>query len=160
MGVYPEVSLKDARQRLEEERRILRGGEDPSRKRQEAKTAGVDKSKNTFEVVTLEWLAKFSGNWVPNHQTRVLGLFKNHVFPEIGAMPIADVTEKDLLDVLAKLQVVTEDRDKPAIDTAHRVRAYFGRIYRYALPSRRIKSDPTPALRDCLPPCQRGTSPP
>ena len=71
LGVYPEVGLKEARERRDDARRLLRDGIDPmaARKALMAASAGVD--THSFEVVALEWHAKFSPGWADSHAVRV-----------------------------------------------------------------------------------------
>ena len=65
LGVYPEVTLKEARDKLEKARKMLADGIDPGEQRKAQKAAGVGKAENSFEVVAREWFAKFSTVWVP-----------------------------------------------------------------------------------------------
>jgi len=60
LGVYPDVSLKDARDRRDEARKLLAGGVDPSENRKAAKSARADRASNSFEVVAREWFATYS----------------------------------------------------------------------------------------------------
>jgi len=60
LGVYPDVSLKDARDRRDEARKLLAGGIDPSENRKAAKSARADRASNSFEVVAREWFATYS----------------------------------------------------------------------------------------------------
>jgi hypothetical protein len=60
LGVYPEVGLKDARDKCDAARKQVADGIDPSVQRKAVKLAGAEKSANSFEVVACEWFGKFS----------------------------------------------------------------------------------------------------
>src|SRR5437660_11892142 len=64
LGVYPEVSLKAARAKRDEARRLLTDGIDPSEHRQQSKSALTAKTANGFEAIAREWFANFSENRV------------------------------------------------------------------------------------------------
>ena len=72
IGVYPEVSLKDARERREEARRLLAAEVDPSEVRRARKISTADRAENSFEVVAREWYAKHSASWVASHGDRII----------------------------------------------------------------------------------------
>jgi hypothetical protein len=63
LGVYPDVSLKDARDRRDASRKLLADGIDPSENRKATKSARADRAANSFEVVAREWFAKYSATW-------------------------------------------------------------------------------------------------
>src|SRR5690349_13023241 len=71
-GVYPDVSLKDARARRDEARRLLANGIDPSEHRKATKTMQVQRAASSFEAVAREWFAKFSPVWVASHSSRII----------------------------------------------------------------------------------------
>ena len=70
LGVYPDVSLKDARDRRDEARKLLANEIDPSENRKAKKAAKVERAANSFEVVAREWFAKHSTHWSDNHANR------------------------------------------------------------------------------------------
>src|ERR1700730_10061168 len=88
LGVYPDVSLKDARDRRDASRKLLADGIDPSENRKALKSARADKAANSFEVVAREWLAKYSATWAANHSDRIIRRFERDIFPWIGGRPI------------------------------------------------------------------------
>src|SRR5262245_40189342 len=67
LGVYPDVSLRSARDRRDESRKLLASGIDPSENRKAMKSARAERAANSFEMVAREWFAKYSANWVVNH---------------------------------------------------------------------------------------------
>ena len=67
MGIYPEVSLKLARQRRDEARKLLARDIDPSAYRKAQRQSRRQWARNSFEAVAAEWLAKHSPNWSSDH---------------------------------------------------------------------------------------------
>ena len=126
-GVYPEVSLAEARSRRDEARKLLAMGRDPSLARRANKLAGTTKAANSFEVIAREWLEKFSTHWVPSHADRIVRRLERDIFPWLGDRPIAEVTSPELLSVLRRIE------NRGALETAHRAHQNCGQIFRYAV---------------------------
>jgi len=122
LGTYPSVGLKKARTRRGEARDLLTDGIDPSAARKAEKTARVDREAGSFEVVAREWHAKQSATWSESHAAKELRQLILHVFPRIGSKPVREVTSRDLLDVLQRIEA------KGRGETAHRVRRSLGTI--------------------------------
>ena len=80
-GKYPEVTLKQARDKRDEAKSTLANDIDPSELKQQQKRARIGLSGSSFEVVTREWVAKFSTNWSPVYSERLIGRFERNVFP-------------------------------------------------------------------------------
>lgn len=145
LGVFPDVSLADARQRRDEERAKLREGEDPAAQRRAKKLAAHMAAENSFEAVAGEWLATKKNEWTDDQQTKVGAWLEQHVFPWIGAMPIAELEAPEILAMLRKLVV------RGTLHTAGRVRQTVSAVFRYAIATGRAKRDPAADLRDALP---------
>ncbi len=148
LGVFPDVSLKDARDRRDAARKLLGDGVDPSENRKAQKSAQAERAANSFEVVAREWFAKYSTNWAASHSNRVVRLFERDIFPWIGARPIAEITAPDLLAVVRRLEA------RGALETAHRARGNCGQIFRYAIATGRALRDPSGDIRGALPPAK------
>lgn len=149
LGIYPEVSLKEARDRRDTARRLLANGVNPSENRKAQRAALSSSNADGFEVIGNEWMAKQSVIWSPGHAKTVLSRLQSNVYPYIGMLPIASIVPADLLKVLKKV----EDRD--AIETAHRVRGILGQVFRYAIATGRIASDTSRDLRGALSPVKK-----
>ena len=104
LGVYPEVSLRLARTRRDDTRKLLAEGIDPSENRKAQKTARADRAANSVETVAREWYAKYSTTWVKNHGNRILRRLERDIFPWIGGRPIAEVTAPELLAVIRRIE--------------------------------------------------------
>jgi len=146
LGVYPDVSLKDARDRRDAARKLLADGVDPSENRKAEKSARADQAANSFEVVAREWFAKYSTRWAKNHGGRIVQRFERDIFPWIGGRPIADITAPELLTVVRRIE------SRGAVETAHRALGNCGQVFRYAVATGRAERDPSVDLRGALPP--------
>jgi len=93
LGSYPEVSLKEARERRDEARRRLASGIDPSVQRRIRKTVGAD---DTFKAVALEWLEKQRGRFAEATWVKTRWTFNDLIFPFIGSRPIKEITAPEI----------------------------------------------------------------
>ena len=150
LGVYPDVSLKEARQGCEDARRLLTREIDPSEHRRALKAARRQQASNSFEAVAREWFARHTPNWGESHSSRLISHLERDIFPWIGGKPVAGVTPSQLLEVARRVE------KRGALETAHRVRQNCGQVFRYAVATGRAKYDPTPVLRGALPPVKGG----
>lgn len=145
MGVYPDVSLKDACQRRDEARKQLDDGLDPSACRKINQAEAEARAVNTFEAVALEWFEVKRSGWKPGHADHIMSYFTKDVFPWMGARPIAEITSPELLRVVRRVEA-------RAIPTAHRVLGVCGDVFRYAVGTGRAERDPSADLRGTLKP--------
>jgi len=150
LGVYPDVSLKDARDRRDDARKLLANDIDPSENRKAKKAAKGERAVNSFEVVAREWFAKKSTSWVPSHADRIIRRLERDIFPWIGGKPLADITPPELLGVLRRIE------SRGAFETTHRALSNCGQVFRYAIATGRAERDPSGDLRGALPPVKGG----
>ena len=146
LGVYPHVTLKQARERRDEAKKLLANGIDPSVQRKASNAAVTERAANSFEAIAREWFASFSRKWVKGHSDKVLRRLEHNVFPYLGARPIAEITTPELLVVLRKVE------GRGAIETAHRTKQNCSQVFRYAVATGRAERDPTVELRGALTP--------
>jgi integrase len=146
LGVFPDVGLKDARDRRDEARKHVAAGVDPSELRKKAKIETVEKVENTFEVVAREWFTKFSPTWNAVYAERIIHRLETDAFPWLGERPIKDVKPVELLGVLRRIE------SRGALETAHRILQYCGKVFRYAVATGRAERDVSSDLRGALPP--------
>lgn len=146
LGVYPEVGLKAARDRRDEVRRLLADGVDPSQNRRAMRSSQIARAGNSFEVVSREWIEKYSPSWVPTHASRILRRLEKDIFPWLGARPIAEIRAPELLAVIRRLE------QRGVLETAHRSLATCGQVFRYAVATGRADRDPSRDLRGALTP--------
>lgn len=143
-GVYPDVGLKQAREKRDAARKQLAAGIDPAEVRRATKQAQA--GAESFEAVAREWHAKFAPGWVPVHGDRILRRLEVDIFPWLGKRPIADIKAPDLLMALRRIE------NRGALETAHRAMRNCGQVFRYAVATGRAERDPTGDLRGALPP--------
>lgn len=127
LGVYPDVSLKAAREARDEARTTLAGGVDPGQARRDAKQQRQADHANTFEAVARRWWEHWRQGKSERHAGYTLRRLEADVFPVLGARPVRDVTAKHLKDTALTVQA------RGALDMAHRVLQMSGAILRYAV---------------------------
>jgi integrase len=149
LGVYPEIGVRDARDRRDAARKLLLNGIDPSIDRQMQKAASTERSENSFERVAREWFAKFSPKWAPGHASKIIRRLERDVFPWIGGLPVAEIKAPQLLATLRRIE------ERGAIETAHRAQQNCSQVFRYAVATGRAERDPSTDLRGALPPAQK-----
>ena len=146
LGVYPDVSLKVARERRDDIRKLLANGGDPSENRKVRKAAKTEGVACTFKVVAREWVTKYSPNWSVTHADQIIRRLERDIFPWIGAKPIADIVPLQLLEVVRRIE------ERGALETAHRALNNCGQVLRYAVATGRAQRDSTHDLRGALQP--------
>jgi len=144
LGVYPAVSLQEARTERDKAKALLRSDTDPSRARQAEKVA--ESGADSFEAVALEWFAKQRPGWGDRHAQTVISRLQNHAFPAIGTMPIKAIAAPDLLAMLRKIEA------RGNLETARRVNQICGQVFLYALATGRGERNPSADLRGALTP--------
>ena len=145
MGRWPEISLKEARERRDEARKLLAHGIDPSQARKDERAAREAETMSSFEAVALEWFAKWSVDKAPTYAPKVISALKAHVFPWIGTRPIADINAPEILAVLQRIE------ERGFIERARRVKVDISQVMRYAIATgRRVDRDPCPDLKGAL----------
>lgn len=142
LGIYPEVSLKEAREAVLEGRRLLKDGVDPSEERRKRKAVTSDQDQ--FKSLAIEWWQHQKGTWTEKHAQRVLTRLEADVFDKIGDMDISKVKTKDLITLLRKV----EARD--ALDVASRISQDLARIFRYGVQIGRLDTNPALDLKGVL----------
>lgn len=104
LGVYPETSLAEARDKRDKARKQLQDGIDPSFQKQEDKRFARLNSSQTFEAVAREWHEHSKARWSEGYATELMNRLERDIFPEIGTRPIADLTPPHILQVMRKIE--------------------------------------------------------
>lgn len=146
IGVYPDVGLRDAREKSWTLRKQISAGIDPALTRKTIKIMARSAAQNTFEAVAREWHLKFLPTWNAKHAENILSRLERFVFPIIGKRPIAQIEPPEILHVLQRIEA------RGTVETAHRVKGAVGQVMRYAVLTARAKRDPTADLRGALAP--------
>jgi len=146
LGVYPDVSLKAARERRDAEREKLANRVDPAINRKAVKAAWLNGLANSFEVVAREWIDKQSAVWSPANTEKIKRRFEINIFPWLGERPVADILAPELLTHLRRMEA------RGAAGIAHRVLQTCSQVFRYAIATGRAMRDPAADLRGALQP--------
>ena len=144
LGVFPYVSLAQARERRFEAKKLLADGVDPGAARRAEKAAQA--GKESFEAIAREWYAQNVENWSESYSTKLLRRLEVDAFPWIGTRPIDEIDAPELLRLLRRVE------SRGAVDMAHRIKQYCGQVFRYAIVTGRAGRDPTADLRGALKP--------
>lgn len=147
IGAYPQISLSDARKRRDDARALIAQGKDPSREKQREKLRSRLQAADTFSAIATEYCAKRRRDgekgWSPGTATRseyLLSLLN----PSIGRMPIAEIEPRDVLASIQKIE------RRGRLESARRTLQLASAVFRYAVATARLRSDPTRDLRGAL----------
>lgn len=140
-GIYPEVSLADARSRRDEARTLLAQNIDPQEEKKRIAAEFGNALKNNFETVALEWLSKQT---IADSTRLTAQRLLNVVFESIGKKPINKVTPVDILNICR----IYERQEK--YETAKKVKVKCGQILRYGVATGLCERDVTQDLRGAL----------
>lgn len=143
LGVYPKVSLAEARDWRDDAQRLLHTGIDPSARRQQQKLTVRLAMVTAFEAVAREWLAG-RGKLADTTRAKIGWMLETYAFPWLGKRPVREITAPELLAVLRRL----ESLDK--LETAQRLKQVCGQVFRYAVATGRAERDPSTDLRGAL----------
>ena len=141
-GTYPDTTLKLARRKRDDARKLLAANVDPSAKRQAEKLARSD----SFGAIGREWLGLQKAKLAPVTVDKAEWILEDLLFPRLESKPIASITAQELLAVLRKIE------ERGNHDTAHRARQRAGQVLRYAIATGRAERDVTADLRGALAP--------
>jgi integrase len=156
LGTYPNTGLKLARTKVNEAREQVAAGNDPSDHRKAAKAEYVQAREidqrvaaglptiGGFEEVAREWFDKRHTDWAASYGDKIIRRLEVDVFPWIGREPVGSITPVQLLEVLRRIET------RGVIETAHRALENCGQVFRYAVATGRIASNPARDLKDAL----------
>jgi integrase len=140
-GKYPAVSLKEARERRDEAKKLLANGADPSAVKKAQKFARQERSANTFEAVAEKWFEMWetgvSASTAEDQRDRLV----KHIIPILGHLPIADIDAPKVLAALRSLEA------RGTGDTLRKCKSAISQIMRFAVQHGLAQNDPVPNLR-------------
>ena len=146
LGIYPDVSLRQARERRDAARKLLADGIDPGVQRQADKAAQRAAAADSFEVIAREFIAQRLADKAESHRSKVQRRLELYVFPYLGKRAVSAVTAPEIRTVLHRIE------SRGTHETAHRALQNIGQVIRYAIATGRTEFDPTPSLRGSLRP--------
>lgn len=139
-GVYPDVGLKEARDKVEAARKTLQSGNDPGEVKKAEKTKQAYEAANTLKAVATDWLAHQSGRWSDDTRERIAQTLKADIFPVLGTRPLVAIKPSEVMRAVQKIE------SRGAGDQAGRVLQRVKAIYRWAVTHGRIESSPMDSL--------------
>lgn len=149
LGAYPDLGLREARDRKADARKLLREGRDPGIEAVKARVERAVASANTFEALARGWYALQESRWTPVHASDVIGSLEKEVFPWLGKLPVTEIDEPMVLSVLRKIE------KRGAIETAHRVRQRISAVFVHAIAEGAGSRDPAAVVTRALKPVPR-----
>lgn len=150
LGVYPEISIKEARERRTEARKLLDQGKDPSVVRQQTRQNALMEAENTFEKLGREWYANKKAKWKDKHAADILYRLEKDVFKDIGHIPVREITPARLLQTIRKIE------GRGAHELARRSRGMCEQIFAYGIGTGKADRNIAFDLRGTLAAFKRG----
>lgn len=146
LGVYPEVSLIEAREKREEARKMLASDVDPNMAKQQRKHIAAISAENNFEAVAKEWHENRKAKWSENYARDLLHRMELDIFPALGMAAISTITAPQLLSVLRQIE------KRGALEIAHRAMQTCSQVFRYAIATGKAERNPAADLQGALQP--------
>lgn len=144
IGVYPDVTLAEARDKRSEAKRLLAAGDDPSEVKQSAREAKILAVNNSFELIALEWHEHKRPNWSSGYAEDILEYLRKDIFPYIGRRAITEIKPMDMLSVLRKME------ERGVLDKLKKTRQACRQIFTYAIITGRAEVNPVTDLAGAL----------
>ncbi|MFC6379720.1 tyrosine-type recombinase/integrase [Tatumella terrea] len=144
VGVYPDVTLSDARSRREDAKRVLAAGGDPGQEKQAEKQARVLAVQNSFESVAIEWHTHKTPNWSQGYADDILEYLTKDIFPFIGKRAINEIKPAEMLAVLRKME------QRGVLDKLKKTRQACRQIFTHAVITGRAENNPVTDLAGAL----------
>ena len=144
LGVYPEITLKDAREARDKAKEDIRSGIDPSAARKIEKITKGISAGNSFEAIGREWIERRKDEISESHCERITRALEKDLFPRLGQRPILDISSLEILDTLRRIE------ERGAYESSHRAKTIVSLIFRYAIATGRASRDPCPDLKGAL----------
>lgn len=145
-GVFPTVTLAEAREMRNQAKKVLAAGGDPGEVKKEEKAIQKLSTGNTFEAIAREWHKSKADRWSLRYRDEIIDTFEKDIFPYIGKRPIAEIKPLELLETLRRME------KRGALEKMRKVRQRCGEVYRYAIITGRAEYNPAPGLATALTP--------
>ena len=135
IGLYPCVTLAEAREARDKAKKLLAQGLDPNEIKKDKLRQDKKEAANTFESVAVEWYEKHKVKWVKKTADRTMSMLKRYIFPFIGSIAMTKLKPAELLNAIQKIE------SRGNIETAHRALQICGQISRFAIATDRASMD-------------------
>ncbi len=146
IGIYPEVSLKSARESHTQARSNLRENKDPSLVKKLEKRIKQGELSDSFASIAKEWWEYQKDMWTSDHANRVWLRLEDNAFPTIGTHPIDQIKPMDVIQIAKQIEA------RGALDVASRVVQDINRVCRYAVQVGKIEYNPASDLQGVIKP--------
>lgn len=143
-GIYPTVTLKEARNKRDNAKKLLSQQADPSDHQKESLRQAKVEADNNFDMIAREWWAFSKNKWTDKHAQQTIISLEQYIFPFIGHKAINTIRPMDVLDVLRKIE------KKGALEIAKRVKQRCEAVFRYAIVTERASYNPVIDLKGAL----------
>lgn len=146
IGVWDEVSLKDARAKCVEAKKLMDENKDPAAVKQQQKVLVKANSNNSFEAVARNWHELNIGKWTKRHAAKLLRRLELHIFPGVGGKPVAEISALEVVELIR----VLEKENKT--ETTHKILQDCRAVFQHAFLHQKIQFNPLSDLRGLLKP--------
>lgn len=144
VGVYPDVSLKQAREECSKARELINKGINPAQYRKDKKILDQQSQVNTFKAISLEWIEKQNSKWSDSSKTKIVKCLEKNLFPVIGHKPINDISTTLLLQVIRQIEA------RGVHSVVRKALQLSINIFRYAVITHRCTYNPAQDLTGAL----------
>ena len=144
LGRYPDVALKDARERGADARKLIAAGIDPSEKKRVDRLDATLKAETTFKAGADEYISKSEREGRAAVTVGKARWLLSLLEPTLGTRPIAEISPMELLAALKKVEA------RGHLETARRMRSFASRVFRYAVSTARATVDPAAETKSLL----------
>ena len=139
LGIFPLVSLADAREKRNDAKKLVMTHTDPSEAKRGIKRRAILRAAQTFEAVAREWHTKEIDRWKPTHGKSILHRLELDVFADIGKRPIAEISASELLQTIKAIE------KRGAHEIARKTLRICGQVFKYAIITDRRPDSVNPA---------------
>ncbi|MDP1952373.1 MAG: integrase arm-type DNA-binding domain-containing protein, partial [Betaproteobacteria bacterium] len=136
LGVYPDISLADARERREQARKLLANDADPGAVKQETKRTVLAAINNSFATLAKELHKVKSPMWTAGHAKQWLGNMEKYAFPIIGDRPISEIEPMELVGIMRTVEA------NGTFETRDRLLQTIGAVFKYSIATGRARYNP------------------
>ncbi|EQC01053.1 MULTISPECIES: tyrosine-type recombinase/integrase [Photorhabdus] len=144
LGVYPNLSLANARVKRDEAKQHLANGVDPAEVKKTEQEEIIRQATNTFEAIAKEWHSYKLPNWSVGYADDLLESFNKDIFPYIGKRIITDIKPLDMLETLRKME------QRGVLDKLKKIRQACSQVFKYAIVTGRAEYNPAAELSGAL----------
>lgn len=144
LGVYPDVSLAEARIKRDDARKIISEGGEPGEKKRKEKLTQKISATNTFHALATEWHQHKSLSWSESYARSVLEALDKDIFPYLGKRSVTDILPLEMLEILRRIE------KRGSLEKLRKVRQYCNQIFRYAIATGRATVNPASELTSTL----------